>query len=228
MNRRPIEEVVEGSLARIRCHRFIRASVGGGLELEQVQRWLFCAGRESRAFPAILEGMLARTSNPILARVLGENLDDEYGNGNPGEAHFQHYLRLLDLLGIPRADFEMYGEGPGIQAALGLADYCASRAGEAEALGYLLVNEAMTPVIYAAVERALLGLGARPETRFFELHVAVDAHHVAMLYRALESVPERDAPTVREGVLLGERGMAVLLDEATGRLGPSPVVALDR
>lgn len=78
---------VAGALERIRRHPFIIAADAQTLTREQATRWVFCAGRESRSFPHILENLVARSTQPRLRALLQANLDDEYGNGNPDDAH---------------------------------------------------------------------------------------------------------------------------------------------
>src|ERR1700730_991523 len=89
------EEHVEASLERIRQHPFVLDANADRLSLEQTHRWVMCAGRESRAFPPILESMLHHVTNARIRRVLAANLDDEHGSGDPQQAHFRHYLQLL-------------------------------------------------------------------------------------------------------------------------------------
>src|SRR5712692_1457517 len=99
MLRNAAEQAVAESLERIRQHPFILEANAQKLSKGQAERWIKCAGRESRSFPSILQNMVARCSNETVREILEENLNDEHGNGNPEEAHFKHYLHLLDNLG---------------------------------------------------------------------------------------------------------------------------------
>jgi len=211
-----IQVATEESLDRIREHRFIRLAHEGRLSKQQVLRWIMCGGRESRTFPDILEKMITRVEDPLVLRILQENLDDEYGNGNPDEAHFQHYLHLLHDVGITDEEFEAYEERAGIRLALDLAHNVSSQPVPAIAIGYMLVNEGMTPITYDAVDVAIHQYFPSLETMFFKLHVEVDEHHVAELYRAIGALDDSAVADVLFGVSLGERGMGVLLDEALG------------
>lgn len=204
------------SLHRIRQHPFITTAQAGLLTQEQAERWILCAGRESRSFPAIIENMLSRSTNARIQDVLRRNLEDEYGNGNAEEAHFRHYLHLLDDLGIPRMRFHQYEERAGIQLALSLAYNVSTQKSESLALGYMLVNEGMTAITYSSVRVALQRYYPLMNPRFFQIHVDVDECHVEDLYQALTEVSPSCLPEVLFGVSIGERGMAVLLDEALG------------
>lgn len=211
-----VRDATDESLARIRRHRFVRKAHAGELSRSQVLRWILCAGRESRSFPEILENMTRRVDNPVVLAILRENLDDEYGNGDADEAHFQHYLHLLRDVGLTDAEFESYQERAGIRLALDLAYNVSSQPVPEIAIGYMLVNEGMTPITYNAVDVAIHRHFPALATKFFRLHVEVDEHHVAELYRAIAALPDSGVDDLLFGVSLGERGMGVLLDEALG------------
>jgi pyrroloquinoline quinone (PQQ) biosynthesis protein C len=210
------EETVNSSLQRIREHPFIVEARAQQLSQGQAERWIMCAGRESRSFPHILENMVARSSNERIKEILVSNLNDEYGNGDPEHAHFKHYLHLLDKLGISREKFYQYEERAGIKLALSLAYNISMQTREPLAIGYMLVNEGMTQITYGAVDKALHRYHPDLQTKFFELHVSVDEKHVEDLYTAVEEMTDAEGNDLLFGISVGERGMAVLLDEAYG------------
>jgi pyrroloquinoline quinone (PQQ) biosynthesis protein C len=219
-----IETMVNEALDRIRSHPFVTDAARGELSRQQAERWIKCAGRESRSFPAILKNMLETVAVPGIRSVLEENLADEFGHGDPEHAHFRHYLYLLEDLQIPHAQFFDYPEGPGIRLALSTA-YNVSKAKSLPiALGYMLVNEGMTPITYGAARAGLSRYFPNLNPTFFEMHVEVDAHHVAQLYDCLQHLSPSDEPDLKFGILLGERGMAALLDEAYGIFDHFPVL----
>lgn len=212
-----VEAANEESLSRIRDHRFVRMAHERALSREQVLRWILCAGRESETFPDILVRMLERISEPALVvDVLEENLKDEYGDGDPDEAHFQHYMHLLGAVGLTEAEFRGYTEKAGVRLALDLAANVSTQPVPEVAIGYMLVNEGMTPITYGAVDVAIHEYYPDLDNKFFQLHVEVDEHHVRELYRAVAALGESAVDDVLFGIALGERGMAVLLDEALG------------
>ena len=211
-----VRHAAEESFARIRDHEFIAHATFGKLEEGQCIRWVMCAGRESRSFPDILQNMLEIVDSEEISKILGENLADEFGNGNPEQAHFRHYVHLLAKLGFSEAEFNAYPEKAGIQLALHLAYNISMQEDVPLALGYMLVNEGMTPITYGAVDVALHVHFPSLTTEFFRLHVEVDEEHVAQLYEAVSTLPDEALPSVLFGIAVGERGMAVLLDEALG------------
>jgi pyrroloquinoline quinone (PQQ) biosynthesis protein C len=220
MQSKTLRSVVQGrndeSLNRIRQHPFIVQAHARKLTKSQSERWILCAGRESHSFPKILENMVARCTNERVTEILRENLNDEYGNGNTEHAHFKHYLHLLDNLGIARVTFDNYREQAGIKLALSLAYNISTQPSEGVAIGYMLVNEGMTPITYEAARSTLTHYYPKLRTTFFDLHIEVDEHHVEELYKAVEAMPESSMEDLLFGISIGERGMAVLLDEALG------------
>jgi pyrroloquinoline quinone (PQQ) biosynthesis protein C len=211
-----VRRMVENSLNAIKAHRFVLDGQKCALSHEQAIRWIMCAGRESRSFPDILTGMIGRSTNPKVIKILRENLDDEYGNGNPERAHFRHYIRLLGKLHLDEHEFLDYKEKAGIRLALDMAYSVARAENSAIALGYMLVNEGMTPITYGAVDTAVHHYYPNLQTQFFRLHVEIDEHHVAELYKAVAAMADVTVNDIIFGVQLGERAMAVLLDEALG------------
>jgi len=211
-----IENTVNESLDRIRAHPFILDGYNKKLSKDQAVRWVKCAGRESRSFPHIIENMITRTDSHSVVQILQENLNDEYGHGNPDHAHFMHYLHLLDEIGISRQEFEEYEERVGIKLALSLAYNISMQNSEGISLGYMLVNEGMTCITYSSMKDAFSSYYPDIKTPFFDIHIEVDEHHVAELYKAAHYLGEKNLEDILFGVSIGERGMAALLDEALG------------
>jgi pyrroloquinoline quinone (PQQ) biosynthesis protein C len=209
---------VEAAMEAVKQHPFVADAAAGAITREQGIRWVCCAGRESRSFPWILRMLLTWTDNGRVREILQENLDDELGHGDPNEAHFMHYLHLLDNLGIDRGAFDRYHERTGIRHALNLAFNMAVCKRSGWAIGYMLVNEAMTPITYEAARNALTPKFPHLVTNFFDLHIEVDEHHVAALYEAVAELKTEDRDDLAFGIAVGQRGMEVLLDEAYGVL----------
>lgn len=213
-----LQDKLDTALAAVRIHPLVKAAEANSLPLENAKRWVFCAGRESRSFPWILRELLSWTSDEKIRAILQDNLNDELGAGDPAHAHFLHYLHLLDSLGVPRREFETYQERLGIKFALSLAFNVAKSRNAAQAIGYMLVNEAITPITYTAAKLALTSHFPNLRTNFFDLHIQIDDRHVAALYDAVESLPDADQKNLEFGIAIGQRGMEVLLDEAYGVL----------
>lgn len=219
-----IENAVNESLDRIRAHPFILGGYNKNLTQDQAVRWVKCAGRESRSFPHIIENMITRTDNRSVIQILQENLDDEYGHGNPNHAHFMHYLHLLDEIGVSRKEFEEYEEKAGVKLALSLAYNISMQDSQGVSLGYMQVNEGMTCITYSSMKDAFSTYYPNIKTPFFDIHIEVDEHHVAELYKAAHHLGEKHLDDILFGVSIGERGMAVLLDEALGIYDPCKVI----
>jgi pyrroloquinoline quinone (PQQ) biosynthesis protein C len=209
-----LEEAVNASTNRLRNHRFVRAAADAELSREQLIRWILCAGKESRAFPDVLRGAL-RSAKGSAHVVLKKNLDDELGNGDPNEAHFQHYLRLLDEIGVLRSVYELYEPGRDLRAALELAAKVANGTSVARLYGYLVLNESATGPIYHAMEIAAAQLFPNLQSRFFSLHVSGDEVHVRDLLTVATEFTVEHGDEVLDGIELGEHGLCLVLNEST-------------
>lgn len=218
MDRATIDKQLAIRLEHFSAHPFLVDANSLRLSPEQVYRWIMCAGRESKSFVSILRNLISWCESKKIKDILLANLDDELGNGVPEDAHYMHYLRLLDELGIPRTQFFSYTENSGIKLALQLAYSISLARREAWALGYMLINEAMTPITYGAAKSGLMKYHPKLQTNFFDLHISTDAIHLKNLLDAVEELPQECEGDVVFGLDMGERGMAVLLDEAYGVL----------
>jgi pyrroloquinoline quinone (PQQ) biosynthesis protein C len=211
-----VEREVNESLSRLSKHPFVAKASARRLSKKELERWIKCAGRESKLFPNVLENMISYCSNPRIKRVLAENLDDERGNGDPERAHFNLFLQLLDELGIPSEDFYNYTEHAGVRFACDLAQNISLQSNLAIAMGYMLINEGVPKITFSAIQTALLSHYPNLRTQFFELHINTDQKHIEDLYATVDELdPNRESEIVL-GISLGERGTAVLLDEAYG------------
>jgi len=211
-----IKKFVDISLEQIHKHPFIIEANGKKISKDKIVRWIMCAGRESRTFPEIIKNMISWLDNQNVKNILIENLNDEYGNGNPEDAHFRHYLQLIEKIGLTENDFINYNEKEGIKLATSLAYNISMLKNPAIVLGYMLVNEEITPISYLAVKASILVYYPDLKTDFFDIHIEIDEGHVAELYKALEELDSSLYEDVLFGIRLGQRGMEILFDEAYG------------
>jgi pyrroloquinoline quinone (PQQ) biosynthesis protein C len=211
-----VEKTVAGSLDRIRKHPFIIDAQIGKLSESQAKRWIMCAGRESYSFPYILENLISWSNNEKIKNILLRNLADERGHGLVENSHFIHYLQLLDKIGVSRDEFYAYRERAGINLALSLAYNISTVEEEAQAIGYMLINESVTSITFTAARAAITNYYPELKMEFFDIHIEVDDRHVTELYDAVSELTSSQIEDLIFGIEIGERGMAVLLDEAYG------------
>jgi hypothetical protein len=209
-----IRIAVEESLDVISSHRFVHGARSRRLSEEQCQRWIMCAGRESRSFPEILQNVIAGVDDEPLRRVLTDKLDDELGNGRPEHARPHRYLHLLRDIGLTEAKICSYDGKAGTRFALDLAYNVSVQPDLAVAIGYLLVNEAVAPIVDGAIELAIRHCYPDLTTDFFDTDVEVGTARVDQLSEAVGRLDDGDQDGVLFGVNVGERGRAALLDEA--------------
>jgi Iron-containing redox enzyme len=211
-----IRIAVEESLDVISSHRFVRDARARRLSDEQCQRWIMCAGRESRSFPDILQNIIDGVDAEPLRRVLTDKLDDELGSGRPENARAHRYLHLLRDIGLTEAKICSYDAKAGTRFALDLAYNVSVQRDLAVAIGYVLVNEAVAPIIDGAMELAIRHCYPDLTTGFFETDVGVGLARVDQLSEAVGRLDDGDQDGVLFGINVGERARAALLDEALG------------
>lgn len=211
-----IENIINKHLNKFKDHPFIQKANNNELAKEQLINWLMCAGRESRTFPEIIKNMIEWTNNQVIKDILIENLNDEYGNGNPNEAHFMHYIQLLEQIELSQNDFLNYDEKAGVKFAVSLAYNISMSKDIGLVLGYMLINEALTPIVYSAIQEAMKKYYPELETNFFDLHIKVDEQHVKELYKAISVLDDNSIESLKFGIELGQRGMLIILDESLG------------
>lgn len=199
-----------------KLHPYIIHALNNTLTQNQLIRWIMCAGRESRTFPEIIKNMISWIDNEQIKNILIENLDDEYGNGNPNNAHFRHYIQLLNRMGFSENDFLNYQEKEGVKFAVSLAYNISVSKNTGLVLGYMLINEGLTPIVYSAIQEAMKKDYPTIETDFFAMHIEVDEHHVAELYKAINYLDKEEYDSLKFGIEIGLRGMQIILDESLG------------
>lgn len=194
-------------------HVLVASARDGTLELQRFVSWVLCAGKESRIFPVVLRAAASRASG-ALRGVLRRNLQDELGDGTRGGSHFDHYLQLLDDIGVSREAFDRMPVGNDLATALSLAIELARDADLPRLYGYLLMNEVATAPVYGALESAALRIFPELSSSFFRLHVDGDAAHVADLLSVASTFSGSRETLVGEGIQLGARGIQLVLDAA--------------
>ena len=109
------------------------------LSKNRLERWIKCAGRESRLFPNILENMAALCLNERIKQVLVDNLDDERGNGDLGVRIPSSICSCLMNLAFT-AKISTTMRSGGSRFACELAQNISLQSNLAIAMGYMLIN----------------------------------------------------------------------------------------
>jgi len=191
-------------------HPFVERCRAGALTPGQVrvlggQMYKFC-----REFTRFLATALAACPSEAARRVIGENLWEELGEGDPDRAHPALFRRFTRALGLCDAQLEAVPAEPETQALIDCYLGLASRYGVLGILGALCyASEGIVGALYAQIERGLLG--ALPFSRdalvFFEVHVQVDDGHADKLESVL--LPLLETP---EDIHLAEQAIRAALD----------------
>ncbi len=173
---------------RLWRHPFVGRCRTGGLTLPQVrvlstQMYKFC-----REFPCFLAAALLACRDEEARMVIGENLWEELGEGDPQRAHAALFRRFTRALGFDDAQLEAVPAQPETRALIDTYLGLAERFGVLGILGALChASEGIVATLYAHIQRGLLQAGAFEPAAlvFFELHIHADDGHADKLESVL-------------------------------------------
>lgn len=165
-------------------HPFVERCRAGQLTLAQVrvlgaQMYKFC-----REFPRFLATALAACQHEEQYMVIGENLWDELGKGDPQQAHAALFRRFTKALGLDDAQLSVIPAQPETAALVDTYMDLTRRYGVLGILGALCyASEGIVGDLYSQIQRGLLrALPFNKEALvFFEVHVHVDDGHADRL-----------------------------------------------
>ncbi|HEY2979400.1 MAG TPA: iron-containing redox enzyme family protein [Burkholderiaceae bacterium] len=165
-------------------HPFVERCRAGQLTLAQVrvlgaQMYKFC-----REFPRFLATALAACQHEEQYMVIGENLWDELGKGDPQQAHAALFRRFTKALGLDDAQLSVIPAQPETAALVDTYMDLTRRYGVLGILGALCyASEGIVGDLYSQIQRGLLrALPFNKEALvFFEVHVHVDDGHADQL-----------------------------------------------
>lgn len=165
-------------------HPFVERCLDGRLTLDQVrvlgaQMYKFCD-----QFPSFLAIALAACAQEDARIVIGENLWEELGEGDPQGAHAALFRRFTRALGIDDAQLSAVPAQPETSALIDTYRRLGDHHGVLGILGALCyASEGIVGALYSQIETGLLQASAfdRDALMFFEVHIRVDDGHADKL-----------------------------------------------
>jgi pyrroloquinoline-quinone synthase len=195
-------------------HPFVERCRAGQLTLPQVrvlgaQMYKFC-----HEFPCFLAKALASCKHEEARMVIGENLWEELGEGDPRRAHATLFRRFTKALGLDDAQLSAVPAQPETAALIDTYLSLSDRYGVLGILGALCyASEGIVAALYSHIQRGLLQ--AVPFDKealvFFEVHIHVDDGHADKLESVL--LPMLRTP---QDVHLVEQAIRTALDARCG------------
>lgn len=202
------KQVAEGH--RLWHHPFVEECRAGRLTLAQVrvlgaQMYKFC-----HQFPRFLALALAACVQDDARIVIGENLWEELGEGDPQRAHAALFRQFTRALGLDDAQLAAVPAQPETSALIDTYVGLGERYGVQGILGALCyASEGIVAALYSQIQRGLLQAGTfdKKALVFFEVHIHGDDAHAGKLESVL--LPMLRAPA---DVLLVEEAIRSALD----------------
>jgi pyrroloquinoline-quinone synthase len=193
-------------------HPFVERCRSGQLTLPQVrvlgaQMYKFC-----HQFPSFLGMALAACPEEDARLVIGENLWEELGEGDPQRAHAALFRRFTRALGIDDAQLATIPAQPETAALIDTYRNLSDRFGVLGILGALCyASEGIVAALYSHIQAGLLQASPfdREALMFFEVHIHVDDGHAdkleSILLPMLRTPQDEDLVAQAIGVALDAR-----------------------
>jgi pyrroloquinoline-quinone synthase len=186
-------------------HPFVERCRAGQLTLAQVrilgaQMYRFC-----HEFPSFLAMALASCPQEDARIVIGENLWEELGEGDPQRAHAALFRRFTRALGLDDAQLLATAAQPETEALVDTYRSLSKTYGVLGILGALCyASEGIVGALYSHIQAGLLRAAPfdREALTFFEVHIHVDDGHADKLESVLLPMlrTPQDALLVEEAV----------------------------
>jgi pyrroloquinoline-quinone synthase len=191
-------------------HPFVARCRAGQLTLAEVrvlgaQMYKFC-----HQFPSFLALALAACPQDDARIVIGENLWEELGEGDPLRAHAALFRQFTRALGLDDAQLSEVPALPGTAALIDTYMNLSNRYGVLGILGALCyASEGIVAALYSHIQGALHQAAPfdRDALMFFEVHIHVDDGHADKLESIL--LPMLRAP---QDELLVEEAIRTAMD----------------
>ena len=169
-------------------HPFVERCRAGELTLPQVralgvQMYKFC-----HQFPSFLAMALASCQQDDARIVIGENLWEELGEGDPQRAHAALFRRFTRALGVDDAQLAALPALPETSALIQTYRCLSEWYGLLGILGALCyASEGIVAALYSQIQAGLLRTSQfdREALMFFEVHIHVDDGHADQLESVL-------------------------------------------
>ncbi len=159
------------------------------------------------AFVRPMQVLAARSTDPELRAELQANIADEYGSGDPQQAHSATFRALLRRLGADGAQLDC-AAGPEVLAFNACLMGLALDAPPRQALAALGIIEDLFSGISAFLARTIVARGwlAEADIVHYAVHRELDVAHAEGFYRFLD-LPWRKSSQERQSINTGlERG----------------------
>ena len=191
-------------------HPFVQGCRAGRITPAQVralggQMYKFC-----REFTRFLATAMAHCTDEETLRVLGHNLWEELGEGDPDRAHPALFRRFTRALGLSDADLASIPAEPETQAMIDTYLGLAHQLGLPGILGAICyASEGIVGALYAQIRKGLFQAIQFPEgsLEFFDVHVQVDDGHADQIESVLLPLLRTEAD-----VLVVEEALSLAMD----------------
>jgi pyrroloquinoline-quinone synthase len=170
-------------------HPFLAKCTAGGLTLSDVRALASQMYRFTREFSPLLARILAACPDEEVRVVIGENLFEELGEGDPRKTHVEMFRKFTRAIGLDDARLNAIPAEPETRRLIDVYLSLSDRYGYLPALAAVcFASEGIVSTLYARLQNGIenaVSLTA-DDLIFFDLHIKVDSGHAAALIEVLE------------------------------------------
>jgi pyrroloquinoline-quinone synthase len=180
-------------------HTFLARCRTGQLTLPEVQILAVQMYKFSKEFNRILASILSRCPDESAQLVILDNLFDEMGQGDLGQAHPELFRRFTRAIGIADEALAVAPTAPETLNMIATYLDIPHQYGYLAALGAVcFASEGIVSSLYSQLYQGIVGAAPLPQESliFFEVHIDVDDSHAANLARLLEPRITKQEQTV--------------------------------
>ena len=180
-------------------HPFLAKCTAGELNLNDVRALATQMYRFTREFSPLLARILAACPDEEVRVVIGENLFEELGEGDPSKTHVEMFRKFTRGLGLDDAALDAIPAEPETRRLVDVYLSLSDRYGYLPALAAVcFASEGIVSTLYARLQNGIENaVSLTPDDLiFFDLHIKTDTGHAAALIEVLEPRLEDGAELV--------------------------------
>jgi pyrroloquinoline-quinone synthase len=170
-------------------HPFLARCMEGQISLHDVRALATQMYRFTREFSPLLARILAACPDEDVRVVIGENLFEELGEGDPQKTHVELFRHFTRALGLDDATLEAIPAEPETRRMVDVYLSLSERFGYLPALAAVcFASEGIVSALYAKLQNGIENaITLTPDDLiFFDLHIKTDTGHAAALVEVLE------------------------------------------
>ncbi|MFJ7182257.1 TenA family transcriptional regulator [Streptomyces massasporeus] len=191
---------------RVLSHPFLALVASGRADPEHLVAWGLQERHVSYAFPRSIGLLISCADDFRMRTVLAENLWEEFGEGDPDQAHAVLLDRLLESMGVGRDQLDCAATDGTLAFLTTQRDLTTSSAWRGVG-AFCYANEYLSLAEFRPLEAAIRSLFPAADLSYFTENMKADTRHTELLESLIDAAAE--TPSIRAEI---EYGVSAALD----------------